>query len=137
MPVCPSSSCLCIHLTTRITNLIFSPILTYQRQGTGKSGVLSQDHAIIYTGNDIPPLMQGESDSSLRGPIRVEPRTPRDKLDPASRLNYSKIYTVEHNVKVKFIGRIASGYQQSFMVDFDAVWESKTKINTGGNGWNY
>jgi len=28
------------------------------------------------------------------------------KLDPMSRLNYKKIYTVEHNVKVMGVGRV-------------------------------
>ncbi len=32
-----------------------------------------------------------------------------EKLAPESRVNYSKLVTVEHNVKVYFIGRIVAG----------------------------
>jgi hypothetical protein len=39
-------------------------------------------------------------------PIRVQPYTIRHKLEAASRLNYAKVYTIEHNVKVWFIGEI-------------------------------
>jgi hypothetical protein len=34
------------------------------------------------------------------------PKLPSYKLDRASRLNYAKVYTIEYNVKVKFIGKI-------------------------------
>lgn len=44
----------------------------------------------------------------------MEPKTPRDQLDPLSRLNYAKIYTVEYNVKVKFIGDIHKKSQKYF-----------------------
>ncbi len=40
-------------------------------------------------------------------PIAVEP-TQSQKLDPASRVNFDKVYTVEFNVKVKSIGKVTS-----------------------------
>jgi hypothetical protein len=62
------------------------------------------DHAIIYTGSN-PSQFEGE----ILGydPIQVLPKSSRDKLDRSSRVNYAKIYTVEHNLKVGFIGWIA------------------------------
>jgi hypothetical protein len=36
----------------------------------------------------------------------MEPNHPRNKLDKMSRMNYAKVYTVEHNVKVAFIGNV-------------------------------
>jgi len=42
--------------------------------------------------------------------------SPADKLDPASRLNYEKIYTVEHNVKVCFVGRLASKSEEKNVI---------------------
>lgn len=42
----------------------------------------------------------------MNAPIRIEVGSPRHGLDPTSRLNYAKIYTVEHNLKVSFIGRV-------------------------------
>ena len=52
-------------------------------------------------------------------PIRVEIKDPSHKLDPMSRLNYAKIYTVEHNVKVLFIGKVAENYEQAVVVAFN------------------
>jgi hypothetical protein len=45
-------------------------------------------------------------------PIRIEVTKDSHKLDPLSRLNYAKLYTVEHNVKVLFIGRVARNYER-------------------------
>jgi hypothetical protein len=42
----------------------------------------------------------------LKKPVRVTSTSPKDKLDKASRVNYSKVYTIEHNLKVCFIGQI-------------------------------
>jgi hypothetical protein len=55
--------------------------------------------------------------------IRMIPDSPREKLDSASRMNYAKIYTVEHNVKVYFIGRIAPKYEQQVVVDYNRIHE--------------
>jgi hypothetical protein len=102
------------------------PILTYKRQGTTKPGIKHDDHAIIYTTENPPEPVPGES--LLLNPIRVIPKTPRDKLEPQSRLNYAKIYTVEHNVKVLFIGQVDTACLSTFVIDFDGVWYSKKII---------
>lgn len=62
-------------------------------------------------------------------PIQVTPKSPRDKLDPMSRINYAKIYTVEHNVKVCFIGQIAPSSEKQLMEDFDNTWNKKRRFN--------
>lgn len=76
-----------------------------------KFGVKSWHHAIIYTtipleGAMPPPEGLGGEDILPNLPIRVEARSPRHQLDLTSRLNYAKVYTVEHNIKVSFIGKI-------------------------------
>lgn len=48
-------------------------------------------------------------------PIAVYPSTPREKLDQMSRLNFGKIYTVEHNVKVRDVGKVT----ETSKVDFE------------------
>jgi len=88
--------------------------------------------------------MQGEAELPLR-PIRVIPRTPRDKLEKESRINYAKIYTVEHNVKVHFIGHVDPKFHNKLVADFDATWMKKRLMipypqdystsNTGGEGY--
>ena len=40
--------------------------------------------------------------------IAVKRASQDQKLDPRSRLNYSKIYTVEHNLKVMAVGRVTA-----------------------------
>jgi len=62
---------------------------------------------MIYTGNsgDNPPeLLPGEQ--ITKQPLRVTP-TGAETLESASRVNFGKVYTVEHNVKVLDIGVVA------------------------------
>lgn len=47
----------------------------------------------------------GESDM-VPIAIRVIPDLRTEKLAPTSRINYGKVYTIEHNVKVKSIGMV-------------------------------
>ncbi|CZR58307.1 uncharacterized protein PAC_08199 [Phialocephala subalpina] len=103
------------------------PILTYQRRGFLKSGAHPEDHAVIYT-SDKPP---NEAVTPTLTPIHVQSKTPRDKLQPLSFVNYAKIYTVEHNVKVMFIGWIANESQRSFAKDFDYVWKGHRQMSRG------
>ncbi|PQE23490.1 Ankyrin repeat-containing domain protein [Rutstroemia sp. NJR-2017a BVV2] len=103
------------HLTD-----ITRSIMTYGSQGTNKTGVHAKNHAIIYT--ESPTMMYGERERGLtRRPIRVIPSEPQHKLDPASRLNYAKIYTVEHYVKVWFIGKLAPESELPVVTDYNDV----------------
>jgi hypothetical protein len=92
------------------------PIMTYGGQGTLKYGVHPEDHAAIYSSKrEGPCILEGEE--MTHRPIRVDVIDPSHKLDPMSRLNYAKIYTVEHNVKVCFIGKVANGLHEQKLVD--------------------
>jgi hypothetical protein len=106
----------------------YSPILTYNHKGTLMPEINSYDHAIIYSGETAPTPLPGEP-KFLKSPIQIILKSPHNKLEKESRVNYAKIYTVEHNVKVKFIGHIAPSSEKIFMSDFDATWETKTKKN--------
>jgi hypothetical protein len=95
--------------------------MTYTGQGVNKRGVHPQDHTIVYTG-DRPVQFENERERGLtRKPVRVQPAGPRHKLDNASRLNYAKLYTVEYNVKVWFIGKIHEDSQWQFTADYNQV----------------
>jgi hypothetical protein len=83
--------------------------------------VKPEHHAIIYTGNE-PPREIDKEEKLRCSPIQVIPRTPRDKLEMESRINYAKVYNVELNVKVQFIGHVAQSSQHKLNADFDATW---------------
>ncbi|KAL4973452.1 hypothetical protein BDW66DRAFT_104875 [Aspergillus desertorum] len=82
-------------------------ITTYNGRGVAKRGVNPDKHAIVYMRGTRPTLGPGEP-RMIKEPLEVAPETPDEHLDPMSRLNFSKIYTVEHNVKVLPIGQIPS-----------------------------
>jgi hypothetical protein len=67
-----------------------------------------------------PKEIDGEQKLTKR-PIRIKPLTPRDQLDPRSRLNYAKIYTVEYNVKVCFIGSVHEDSQKYLKRNFNLI----------------
>jgi hypothetical protein len=48
-------------------------------------------------------------------PLEVTPATFDQRLDPMSRLNFGKIYTVEHNVKVLPVGKISERSMPKFL----------------------
>jgi hypothetical protein len=64
---------------------------------------------VIYTGDKEPDLVEGESEAILkRKPIRVTLDPKGQPLRPASRLNLSKLHTVEHDIPVSRLGKITS-----------------------------
>ncbi|KAI4197150.1 MAG: hypothetical protein LQ346_003067 [Caloplaca aetnensis] len=99
------------------------PILTYSGKGAGKKGVDQKAHAIIYTGGDPPERLATEVGMN-KTPIRVIPSRADEKLDPVSRVNMGKMFTVEWNTKVKDIGLV----DKSSLVRLLAYW--RQIINT-------
>jgi hypothetical protein len=98
--------------------LIFSPILTYNNQGVSKDGVVKWKHAIAFTGKkDKEPSphqleLPGMNEYGMMSPIRVRARSKQEKLHAMSRINFSKMYTVEHNVKVYDFGDVDSEHKE-------------------------
>jgi hypothetical protein len=58
----------------------------------------------------------------MRPSIRVSPKEKKAKMDPKSRLNYAKIYTIEHNVKVKPYGVVHHHFIHLLVHTFNAQW---------------
>lgn len=90
---------------------ILRPIQTYYGRDVAKPGIVKRHHAVIYTGREPPRIHREEKPSDgewgMLKPIRVIPRDRRNNTDEKSRINYGKIYTVEHNVKVYDFGDVA------------------------------
>lgn len=82
------------------------PILTYGGKACNKNGVKPAKHGIIYEYGHRARMLDGEP--KLGFPA-VQARITEDgeRLSKESRVNYSKLVTVEHNVNVFFIGSIA------------------------------
>ena len=93
--------------------------MTYGKRATAKPGVKPEHHAIIYTGGKVPKEVEGEKKLHNKA-IRVHPESSQHKLAPESRVNYAKMYTVEHNTKVCFIGKIHQESKSRFL----ATWKS-------------
>ena len=104
------------------------PILTYGGRATTKRGVDPENHAIIYTSDKPPKRIRGE-EKLLREPIKVVPKTPRDKLDEKSRVNYAKTHTIEHNTKVCFVGEVDQSSIRRLITDYDEVWSNKIHLD--------
>ncbi|KAM5356417.1 hypothetical protein ACJ41O_003063 [Fusarium nematophilum] len=102
------------------------PIFTYGRKGCNKKGVKPDKHGIIHEVNTRAVSLSEEPRLGF-APVRVQIYEDGERISKESRVNYSKLITVEHNVKVLFIGRVTSN---DFDIVADAVnvcWESKTR----------
>jgi len=102
-------------------------IETYSGKATLKPNLVNrQQHAIIYTSKHAPEeySYEGEDGTIVReslekDPIKVnaEQDGPEGILDPRSRINYSKIYTVEYDVRVLNIGKVDPNSMDSLKRD--------------------
>jgi hypothetical protein len=85
-----------------------SPINTYGNRGLAKPGFTKEEvrsHTIIHMAGS-PPAKTAEMSLMTKMPIIVNPSDSSQKLSPMSRLNFGKVYTVEHNIKVMDIGKV-------------------------------
>jgi len=55
-------------------------------------------------------------------PIRIRPRRLPDSLHRMSRINFAKLYNVEHNIKVYDFGDVDAEYVDLFRRNFEHVW---------------
>ncbi|KAL4933293.1 uncharacterized protein BDV17DRAFT_251537 [Aspergillus undulatus] len=82
-------------------------INTYGGQGVAKPGIDEAQHAIVYM-RGASPIASEDERPMVKEPLEISPDRQGERLDPMSRLNFGKIYTVEHNVKVLPIGKVAT-----------------------------
>ena len=103
------------------------PITTYAGRGVAKPDVQKSEHSIIYTGRRPPNLTQDEmprlgEHRMLLQPIRIVQNDPGDRLGPMSRLDYGKVHTMYHKVKVRAFGQVHPESMQASMMQFALVW---------------
>jgi len=74
---------------------------------------------MAYSSEQEPEPLDAERPSfgehGMMSGIRIKPSSRRDKLDPRSRIDFSRMYTVEHNVKVYDFGNVAESYMQRLL----------------------
>lgn len=103
------------------------PIVSYGNQGVAKEGETKSDHGIIYIGRQAPSPSPSEAarpgEAEMQSwPVRVDPESPHEKLEAMSRINYGKVYTVEHNVKVRCVGTVHPHSLPLLLQQFQIVW---------------
>ncbi|KAH3953826.1 hypothetical protein HBH53_028300 [Parastagonospora nodorum] len=81
------------------------PIFTYHGQGTLKSGVVPQEHAIAYSYGTTPQLLPAEEPLS-KGPICIVTNEGEKSLSQASRIFFGIHHPIQYNVKVKDLGYV-------------------------------
>lgn len=108
-------------------------IATYRNRGVAAPIVIKGQHSIIYTGPQVPQETEDErplrEEEPMRKPIRVAPRTPKEKLDEMHRINWKDIYHVYHDMKALPFGIVHKDSLQSF------AYESQT-FRAGGSSAN-
>jgi hypothetical protein len=62
-----------------------------------------------------PPRLGLNEPDTTKEPLEVDPEQFDERLHPKSRLDFGKIYTVEHNVKVLPIGKISEASMPNFI----------------------
>jgi hypothetical protein len=70
------------------------PIQTYRKQGTTKSSTSLENHAIVFATGSEPKLLPQEQPPGM-GSFPVVLGDKSVTIDPSSRLNFGKVYTVE------------------------------------------
>jgi hypothetical protein len=80
-------------------------VSTYTGKGTTKYDANAKDHAaIIPAGGTFTSHLQGED--MIKSPIEVKIENEAVTIDPMSRINFAKPYTVEHNLLILNVGRV-------------------------------
>ncbi|KAF2451255.1 hypothetical protein P171DRAFT_478303 [Karstenula rhodostoma CBS 690.94] len=104
-----------LHVKTRIFVVIRQralhclclPVYTYSQQGTSKTGVKPEDHAPLVKENAEVELHPDEQAGKLRKPIYLILEDTTLQWSSLSRINLSKVQSVEYNLKVKTVGRVS------------------------------
>lgn len=79
-----------------------------------------EDHGIIHTSPQPPDQLPGETLTKYS--IQVQANG-NETLEPASRVNYSKTYAVDHKVKVLDIGTVVVHHRFLLRAYVDLVME--------------
>ncbi|KAI0396158.1 hypothetical protein F5Y17DRAFT_473229 [Xylariaceae sp. FL0594] len=102
------------------------PILTYEGRACCKPGVRPSKHGIIHAEGTKPRLRRGEPQLGFR-PVPLRIYAEGETLAAESRVNYSKFRSIEHNLKVFFIGQVPEKYLRVASDAVDRCWADTQK----------
>jgi hypothetical protein len=110
------------------------PINTYTGKGVAKPSVNKSEHVIIFTGSVAPPQTQAEmprrGEAPMQSiPIQVDLDSQDERFDPMSRLDLGGVTKVEHNIKVKALGKVNKRSEDALRKQYANVQNS-----SGGAG---
>ncbi|KAF2107783.1 hypothetical protein BDV96DRAFT_588747 [Lophiotrema nucula] len=109
------------------------PIQTYRRQGACKPGLVSQDHAIIYTSSS--PNVPFPDEETTRRALRVDP-IPGQSLEAQSCIRFGKPWIIEHDLKLQEIGLIAQEHLHLLGEYYrEAMGSDSEDENVESGGW--
>lgn len=94
-----------VVIRERVHSCLCLPLYTYGGQGTSKSDVRAQDHAVVYGQGNQAPLPSDEEKLD-KDPFAIIVEEAGEKINPMTRLNFAQVYTIQHNVRVAKVGRI-------------------------------
>jgi hypothetical protein len=89
-----------------------------------KRGVKPEKHGIIHDSRHSSRALKDEPKMGF-APVKLAIEVEGESLAKTSRVNYSKIVTVEHNVKVFFIGHVPPDDYQIVADAVNVCWEDK------------
>ncbi|KAM0481262.1 hypothetical protein ACHAP7_004841 [Fusarium lateritium] len=101
------------------------PISTYGKKGCKKSGVKAEQHGIVAESSNRNPAPLSNEPSLGFPPVRVHIYEQGERISKESRVNYAKLTTVEHNVKVLFIGRVVGSDWEVVTDAVNTSWAKK------------
>jgi len=93
--------------------------------GRGATQRNASEHGVVYTGARAPPTRRGEG-GILPAAVRIDPFDTDDTLHSASRVDYGKVYNIEHNVKVKPYGVVNNQYMHVLITQWTQVFIGRT-----------
>lgn len=102
--------------------------------------MVKHNHAIIHTSREPPEASPQEhpnvalNERAMLQPVRVVSNRKTDTMESRSRVDFGKIYTVEHNVKVYDFGRVHETQRTFFKAQFNYVWGIKEEVEEKDEG---
>jgi hypothetical protein len=85
-----------------------------------------QNCAVIFAAGSSPQLFPGEEPPEMgQFPVIIE--KPCVSIDPTLRLDFSSVYTIEHNAKVRNVGRIDRKYLKELKSAFAKATKAKSQ----------